>query len=192
MLKDKIDAIVNKTKGERLSRDLIFDGGFVKVFKEEYKLPDGRIITRECISKNNNKSAAIIITRTIDNKFIMVFQNRIDNIVSCEFPSGYIEENEDVIKGALREVREETGYVSDEAEILDEFIPNIGSENAKMYIVYVKNARKAFDQDLDDDEYINYELFDFDEIEYLVKNHYIKNSGNKLAYYHLKEILEKK
>lgn len=191
MLKERIEKIILNTKGVRLSKEIIFDGGFVKVYKEEYKLPDNRVITKERISKNDDKDAAIIITRTIDDKYLVVFQNRVDNIVSAEFPSGYIEKGEDIKKGAIREVEEETGYSSNKAIILDTVIPNIGTESSKIHIVYVKNAIKKQNQNLDADEFINYELFTFDELKYLLDNKYMQSTGNKLAFYLLKEVLEK-
>lgn len=191
MLKDRIEEIIKKTKGKRISCDNIFDSGFLKIYKEEYELPNGKRIIKQRISKNSDKDAAIVITRTIDDKYIIVFQNRVNNVVSAEFPSGYIEIGEDAIKGALREVKEETGYFSDDAKVVDTIMSNIGTEYSKLYIIYVNNAKKVSDQDLDEDEYINYELFTFEELEYLVKNNYILSSSNKLAFYHLKELLKK-
>ena len=44
-------------------------------------------------------------------------------------------------------------------------------------------------QSLDKDEFINYYLFTFDELKYLIENNYIISGGNKLAFFHLKEIL---
>ena len=187
--KDRIETIIKNTKAERLSKELMYDAGFIKLYKEQYRLPDGRIITKQVISKNSGKPAAIIVVRTIDNKYLLVFQNRVDNIVSCEFPSGYIEPGEDVIAGALREVKEETGFVSNEAIILDEVAANIGTENTKLYLVFVNNAKKEASQDLDQDEYINYELFTYEELEYLIKNNYIQSSSNRLAFQLLKSML---
>ena len=46
------------------------------------------------------KEAVIVIAITSDNKFILVAQNRIDNKVSLEFPSGYIEDGETYISAA--------------------------------------------------------------------------------------------
>lgn len=189
MLEERIKNIIDNTKGELLSQELVFDGGFLKVYKEEYKLPDGRIITKQRVSKNNGKDAAIIITRTIDDKYLVVFQNRVNNVVSAEFPSGYIEPGEDVIKGALREVEEETGYVSNEAKVLDTAIPNIGTETSKIHIVYVYNAKPLKEQNLDADEYIKYDLFTFEELQYLIDHNYMQSSGNRLAFYHLKDII---
>lgn len=190
-MKEKLDLIVKNTKGKLLSTDKIFDGGFVKVYKEEYSLPDGRVITKQRISKNNDKDAAIVITRTKDDKYIIVFQNRTNNIVSAEFPSGYIEPNEDVLEGARREILEETGYYVNKKDIklLDTVIPNIGTETSKVHIIYANNAYKKSSQSLDEDEFINYELFSFDELKYLIDNGYIVSSGNKLAFYHLREII---
>ena len=191
MLEERLKKIIENTKAERLNRELLFDGGFIKVFKEDYKLPDGRIITKQVVSKNGGKPAAIIVVRTVDDKYLLVFQNRVDNIVSCEFPSGYIEEGEDPIVGALREVKEETGYISNEARVLDTFISSIGTESTR-FIIFVDNAKKTSNQELDKDEFINYEEFNFDELTYLIDNNYIQSSSNKLAYYHLKDILQNK
>ena len=192
MLEERLKKIIENTKAERLNRELLFDGGFIKVFKEDYKLPDGRIITKQVVSKNGGKPAAIIVVRTVDDKYLLVFQNRVDNIVSCEFPSGYIEEGEDPIVGALREVKEETGYISNEARVLDTFISSIGTESTRLFIIFVDNAKKTSNQELDKDEFINYEEFNFDELTYLIDNNYIQSSSNKLAYYHLKDILQNK
>lgn len=191
MLKDKIEEIIKNTKGTKLKSDIIFDSGFIKIYKEEYKLPDNRIIEKQRIVKNNGKDAAIVVTRTKDDKYLLVFQNRVDNIVSAEFPSGYIESGEDVLSGALREVKEETGFISKDAKILDSCIASIGTESTKLYIMFVDNAEKEFNQDLDEDEYINYELFTYQELEELIKNHYIQGTSNRLAFQLLKEILKK-
>ncbi len=191
MDKKRIDNIINNTKGKKLKSELVLDTGFLKIIKEDYLLPDNRVITKQRISKNNDKSAAIVVTRTVDDKYLIVFQNRVDNIVSAEFPSGYIENNEDPIKGALREVKEETGYVTKDAIILDTCMSNIGTEHSKLYLIYAYNAKKECDQELDKDEYINYELFTFEELKELVDNNYIQATSNKLAFYHLKELLKK-
>lgn len=190
MIESKIKSIIEKTKADLLSRKQIFDSSFIKVFEEKYKLPDGRIISKQSVSKNNGKEAVIVITKTIDNKFLLVFQNRVDNVVSIEFPSGYIEDKEEITEAAKREVLEETGYLIENIKLIDTFIPNIGTESSKIYIVYGENAKKINNQELDDDEYINYYLFSYEELEYLIKKNYIQSGGNKLAFFHLKEIIK--
>ena len=191
MIDKEINEIINRTKAEQLSSKMVFDGGFIKVFEETIKLPDGRIIKKNRVSKNNDKEAAIVITRTVDDKYIIVFQNRVDNNVSAEFPSGYVESGEDIVEASVREVLEETGFTVNEAYLIDSFIPNIGTENTKIHIVYANGATKEKNQSLDKDEFINYHLFNFNELQYLIDNNYIQSGGNKLAFYKLKEILDK-
>ncbi len=191
MLKNVVDDVINKTRAELLIREKVYDGGFVEVYEEKYKLPNDKIITKNSIVKNSNKDASIVITRVDNDKYLLVFQNRVNDTVSIEFPSGYIEEGENVIDGSIREVYEETGYLLSDGELVDTFIPNIGSESAKVHIVYLKNLVSKNKQKLDEDEYINYMEFTFDEINYLIENNYIQSGGNKLAFFYLKDILAK-
>lgn len=191
MLKNVVDDVINKTRAELLIREKVYDGGFVEVYEEKYKLPNDKIITKNSIVKNSNKDASIVITRVDNDRYLLVFQNRVNDTVSIEFPSGYIEEGENVIDGSIREVYEETGYLLSDGELVDTFIPNIGSESAKVHIVYLKNLVSKNKQKLDEDEYINYMEFTFDEINYLIENNYIQSGGNKLAFFYLKDILAK-
>ncbi len=190
MIDERIKNIIEKTKATLLSKKQLFASNFISVFEEEYKLPNGKIISKQAVSKNSNKEAVIVITKTIDNKYLLVFQNRVDNVVSIEFPSGYIEANETITEAAKREVLEETGYLIKNIRLIDTFIPNIGTESSKIHIIYGENAEKTNNQELDDDEFINYNLFSYDELEYLIRKNYIQSGGNKLAFFHLKEIIK--
>ena len=190
MIDERIKNIIEKTKATLLSKKQLFASNFISVFEEKYKLPNGKIISKQAVSKNSNKEAVIVITKTIDNKYLLVFQNRVDNVVSIEFPSGYIEANETVTEAAKREVLEETGYLIKNIRLIDTFIPNIGTESSKIHIIYGENAEKTNNQELDDDEFINYNLFSYDELEYLIRKKYIQSGGNKLAFFLLKEIIK--
>ena len=191
-LENKINNLIHETKAEKINSVELYKGSFITLLEESYKLPNGTIIKRERITKNNGKEAVIIVSRTEDDKYLLVVQNRINGIVSVEFPAGYIEKDEDVITAARRELLEETGYTSDDMYLLDSYRSSLGIDGSTINIVVANNSVKTTSQHLDESEYINYDLFTLDEIGELIDNHYINGAGNRLAYFEIISNKEKR
>lgn len=189
---DKVDKIIETTKAKLLSSDIVYKDNFLNLVKEKYELPNGKIITRDRIIKNNNKEAVIIISETTCNNYLVVIQNRINNITSVEFPSGYIEEGESITDAAERELLEETGYISNNITTIDSFNAQLGIDPSIIHVVVAKECIKVSNQDLGDSEYINYMEVSFDELKELIDNNIINGSFNKLAFYKLKDMLNEK
>ena len=184
-LENKIKSLIKDTKAEQINVRELYKGKFVTLLEEDYRLPNGNIIQRERIRKNNGKEAVIIVGRTSEDKYLLVVQNRINGIVSVEFPAGYIEEGEDVLVAAKRELLEETGYTSDDLYLLDTYRSSLGIDGSVINIVVANNVSLVSEQNLDESEYINYDLFTLDEIGELINNHYINGAGNRLAYFEI-------
>ena len=182
---DKVNKLKNDTKANLLSTKVLFKGSFIDVIEEEYLLPNNTLMKRERIIKNKNKKAVVIITITTDNKLVLVSQNRVNNKVTLEFPSGYIEKNENVIEASSRELLEETGYVSNDIKVLDNCYFQMGIDSSKVYIAIAKNAIKVKNQQLGKFEYIKYDEFSLNELKELIDKNYIKGIVNKLAFYEL-------
>lgn len=181
----KINKVINETTAELLSSEIIHQDKFITLVKEMYKLPNNKIISRDRVIRKNNKEAVLIIARTQDDKYLIVIQNRINGITSIEFPSGYIEENESIKLAANRELKEETGYISNDIYVLDSYYTQLGIDSGIVNIVLANNCVKVSDQKLDDSEYINYMEVTFEELKELIRLNYIKSVGNKLAFYEL-------
>ena len=183
MLLEKITNLYEKVKGKLTKEEILYSGDFINLIKEVYSLPNNKTITREKIVKNGGKDSVIIVATDSNGNYILTFQTRINDKIIAEFPSGYIEDGEDVIETAKRELKEETGYVSDNVTLLDNSYYSVGIDNSVCCIVRMKNCVKAFD--VNPNENLTYGIFTEEELKYLLNNNIMSGSLNKLAYYSL-------
>ena len=183
MLLEKITKLYDKVKGNLTKEEILYSGDFINLIREVYSLPNNKTITREKIVKNGGKDSVIIVATDSNGNYILTFQTRINDKIIAEFPSGYIENGEDVIEAAKRELKEETGYVSDNVTILDNSYYSVGIDNSICYVVRIKNSIKAFN--VNPNENLTYGIFTEEELKYLLNNNIMCGSLNKLAYYSL-------
>ena len=183
MLLEKITNIYEKVKGKLTKEEILYSGDFINLIKEVYSLPNNKTITREKIVKNGGKDSVIIVATDSNGNYILTFQTRINDKIIAEFPSGYIENGEDVIEAAKRELKGETEYVSNNVTILDNSYYSVGIDNSICYVVRIKNSIKAFN--VNPNENLTYGLFTEEELKYLLNNNIMCGTINKLAYYSL-------
>lgn len=183
MLLEKITNIYEKVKGKLTKEEILYSGDFINLIKEVYSLSNNKTITREKIVKNGGKDSVIIVATDSNGNYILTFQTRINDKIIAEFPSGYIENGEDVIEAAKTELKEETGYVSDNVTILDNSYYSVGIDNSICYVVRIKNSIKAFN--VNPNENLTYGIFTEEELKYLLNNNIMCGTINKLAYYSL-------
>ena len=183
MLLEKITNIYEKVKGKLTKEEILYSGDFINLIKKVYSLPNNKTITREKIVKNGGKDSVIIVATDSNGNYILTFQTRINDKIIAEFPSGYIKNGEDVIEAAKRELKGETGYVSDNVTILDNSYYSVGIDNSICYVVRIKNSIKAFN--VNPNENLTYGIFTEEELKYLLNNNIMCGTINKLAYYSL-------
>ena len=92
-----------------------------------------------------------------------------------------IENGEDASVGALRELREETGFVPKEMIEMDSFYQDEGCSAALNHIYLALDCEKKFEQELDKDEIVKYMMFNYEELLELENMGYIKGCNTKLA-----------
>ncbi len=140
------------------------------------ELNNGKKITREKILKGGiDGSAVIVLPITKDNKVLLAIEPRVftERTVDIGLPAGYIDNNEEPIEAALRELKEETGYVSDNIKYLGKFYQDQGCSSALNHYFIAFNCEKKYDQDLDESEFIKYIKVDFNELNTLINEGYI-------------------
>ncbi len=90
----------------------VFQGRFLRVWRDTVRLPDGQVAVREYIKH----SGAVMVIPLLDNgRVLMERQWRTPmRRVMTEFPAGKLDPGEGWLACAARELREETGYTARE------------------------------------------------------------------------------
>ena len=107
----------------------------------------------------------VIIALTPNQELVLVNQFRygIDEF-SVEIPGGVIDSGEDCVAAGVRELREETGYVGENARLLGSVHPNPAMQNNRCHLVLVENVRLESGLEWDADEEMEVRLKPVDEV----------------------------
>ncbi len=179
MRKEKIEELefiidgFKTIKKERLNKE----ARFIKSEVYSCFLNNGKKVTREKIVKNGSDgSASIILPVTKTNDVILTVEPRVftKRTVGIGIPAGYIEKGEEPFMAALRELEEETGYVTNEMISLGGFYQDMGCSSAYNEAFIAMDCEKKSEQNLDPGEYIKYFDCTFDEALELIDMGYIE------------------
>ncbi len=168
---------------------------FLKTEQYQIKLNNNEIINREKLRKGNSDgSASIIVPVTETNEFLVAIEPRVftKRTVDIGFPAGYVDYQEDILASAKRELREETGYTVENITLLGQFYQDQGISAALNSYFLGTNAKKEYNQELDEDEIIRYMTFTSDEIEELISKGYMTGLNSAYAFEKSKQLIRKR
>ena len=162
----------------RVNRTLIHKGAIIEYYVDTMEFPGGSQAKWDFI-KHNGAAAAVPVTE--DGKILMVrqYRNALERY-TLEIPAGGLHPGENTDVAAARELEEETGYASDDLELLISLRTTVAFCNEKIDIYVAKNLVKTH-QHLDEDEFLNVEAYSLKELEDKIFRQEIEDSNTIAA-----------
>jgi len=177
---------------ELIEEPVVTKVGWRVIVKKVYKDPNGERMEAYTKDPIGVKCVAVIAL-TPDNKVVVNETFRPGPaIIMYELPGGGSSDNDDSLEqGALRELREETGYVSSDIEYLGKVYKDAWG-NAENHYFIAKNCVQSEQQELDKEEFIEPKVISIAELINNARAGLMTDTdGVFLAYEQLKEIQEK-
>ncbi|GIO17140.1 ADP-ribose pyrophosphatase [Oceanobacillus oncorhynchi subsp. incaldanensis] len=162
----------------------IFEGNIIDVQLDEVRLPNGETAQRELVY---HPGAVAIIPITSDNKIVLVEQYRkpLERTL-VEIPAGKLEQNENPLTAAVRELEEETGYTTTNLSQVTSFYTSPGFANELVYVYVTNDLIKMENPPAgDDDEFVEIMEVTLDEAKDLVEEGRIQDAKTNYAVLYL-------
>ena len=127
----------------------LYNGKIFDVVLEKVTLPNGAIKDREIV---RHPGAAAMVPLLDDGKVVLIKQYRhaVGEFL-WEIPAGTLEQDEEAIECAQRELVEETGYEASNFDKLAEILPAPGYTDEHIHI-FMATGLRSVEQKLEDDE----------------------------------------
>jgi ADP-ribose pyrophosphatase len=151
---------------EQISERTIFSG-FVTLKESVFKTNTGNL---PYYSIHTRPLSVIVLAFDSKNRFLVTKEQRhaVGKTV-YSLPGGLVEEGEDILKAAQRELREETGYDAQHFSVLGKCFPLPGLLVQTTTIVAARNIQKIAEPVLDELECISCEFCSMQEMKEILR-----------------------
>ena len=155
-------------KPERLARNIIYQSPWVNLYLDTVKFPNGLLIEKFHLLDFPRAAVTTLVEDDSGNIMFARICRYTSGTTEWELPAGGVEPGETEIEAARREVLEETGYTSDQHELIYSYYPMNGNANKLFHILRCK----AIDliQDFDKNEVSETRWFTKEEVKQMIKD----------------------
>ena len=164
---------------KRMGRELAYQGTVLKVYKDHMKFSNGNTEDWDFI---HHDGAAAVVPVMDDGKILMVkqYRNALERD-TLEIPAGKLDDpDEEGIVCASRELKEETGYSSDDLEWLLTIRTTGAFCNERIEVFVARNLIPG-EQHLDEDEFVDVKAYKLEELKEMIFEGKIQDSKTMAA-----------
>jgi 8-oxo-dGTP pyrophosphatase MutT (NUDIX family) len=140
-------------KYKKVSSDELISNSFMKLKKNTLKKPDNDKDMPFYVMEFADWVNVVPLTEDMNIVMIKQYRAGIDE-VCIEIPGGIIDEDEDPILAAKRELIEETGYSCERIRLLKKVSGNPAIQNNFVFLYLAEGVKAYTEQNLDEDEKI--------------------------------------
>lgn len=165
----------------------IYRGKIIYVHKDSVSLPDGSESIREIVE---HSGGVAVIPVDDEGNVWCVRQYRYafaDHLL--EVPAGKLEDGEDPLECAVRELSEETGFTAEKFTYLGSLLPSPGYCKETLHL-YLATGLKPGKAHLDPGEFLDVERHSLRELTDMVMNNELTDAKTAMAVLKAKYILE--
>ena len=164
---------------KRMGRELAYQGTVLKVYKAHMKFSNGNTEDWDFI---HHDGAAAVVPVMDDGKILMVkqYRNALERD-TLEIPAGKLDDpDEEGIVCASRELKEETGYSSDDLEWLLTIRTTVAFCDERIEVFVARNLIPG-EQHLDEDEFVDVKAYKLEELKEMIFEGKIQDSKTMAA-----------
>ena len=143
----------------QLSRETIYEGKILHIYRDDVLLPNGRTSVREVA--DHPGGVAIVALDENDNVLTVKQYRYVFSRVLEEIPAGKLERGEDPREAAIRELKEETGAASAHMTDLGALLVSPGCYGEVLHL-YLAEGLTFGAQHPDEDEFLDVVRMPFD------------------------------
>lgn len=152
---------------EILKSETTYRGKIIDVVKDTISIPNGKSTIREVVI-HGDAAAIIPVDKQGNIIFVRQYRHPAKKEV-LEIPAGMLEEGEDPLICAKRELEEETSFKAGNINLLFKMYSSIGFSTEILYIYEAYNLENG-EFNFDEDEFISVEKYSVDEAVKMIFN----------------------
>jgi ADP-ribose pyrophosphatase len=148
----KEEGILDHLSEKTLNKETVYRGKIISVDIEEVELPNGQLAKREIV---RHQGAVGILAVTPEDKMLMVrqFRKPLDRTI-IEIPAGKLEQGENPLHCAKRELKEETGFEAQFFKPITSFYTSPGFANELLHLYWADELTSG-EAAPDEDEFVD-------------------------------------